>query len=139
MARQMRNTVNKEREKYFIGKGLVLRGEISGEGDVQVEGEFEGKINLAGTVVIREGGKVHGDISATHITVAGLVRGDLMASGKVELSPTCQLVGSVQSKVLTVREGAVVKGKIKAETPLSPAAEFAEIARLVQQGDGRDL
>jgi len=139
MARQMRNTVNKEREKYFIGKGLILRGEISGEGDVQVEGEFEGKINLAGTVVICEGGKVQGDISATHITVAGLVRGDLMASGKVELSPTCQLVGSVQSKVLTVREGAVVKGKIKAETPLSPAAEFAEIARLVQQGDGRDL
>lgn len=135
----MRGTVNKEREKYFIGKGLVLRGEISGEGDVQVEGEFEGKINLAGTVVVHEGGKIQGDISATHITVAGLVRGDLMASGKVELSSTCQLVGSVQSKALTVREGAVVKGKIKAKTPLSPAAEFAEIARLVQQGDGRNL
>ena len=47
--------------------------------------------------------------------------------------------GLLHEKKLTVREGAVVKGKIKAETPLSPAAEFAEIARLVHQRDGRDL
>jgi len=125
--------VNNHKETYFIGKGLILRGEISGVGDVHVEGEFEGRINLAGTVAIREGAKVQGDVSATDIVVAGLVQGDVHASDKVELLPTCHLVGSVQSKVLIVHEGAVVKGNIRAEVPLSPAAEFAEIARLVQQ------
>lgn len=125
--------VNSQKETYFIGKGLILRGEISGVGDVQVEGEFEGRINLAGAVVIREGAKVQGDISATDIIVAGLVQGDIHASSRVELLPTCHLVGSVRSKVLTVQEGAAVKGNIRSEIPLSPAAEFAEIARLVQQ------
>lgn len=117
---------------YFIGKGLILRGEISGVGEVQVEGEFEGRINLTGTVVVHEGARVRADISATDITVAGEVHGDVMASGKLELSSTCNLVGSVQSKRLVVREGAALKGKVRAETPVSPSAEFAEIARLVQ-------
>lgn len=137
MARQMRSTVSKERETYFIGKGLVLRGEISGEGDVQVEGELEGRMSLTGNIFIREGARVQGDISATEVMVAGLVEGDVLASGKVELSPTCQVVGSVRSKVLVVREGATVKGQVRAETPLSPAAEFAEIARLVQKQEER--
>ena len=125
--------VNPQKETYFIGKGLILRGEISGVGDVHVEGEFEGRITLTGTVLIREGAKVQGDVSATDIIVAGMVQGDIQASGRVELLPTCHLVGSVRSKVLTVQEGAAVKGNIMAEVPMSPAAEFAEIARLVQQ------
>lgn len=131
--------MNNEKDTYFIGKGLILRGEISGVGDVQVEGEFEGRINLAGTVVIREGAKVQGDISATDIIVAGFVQGDIHATGRVELLPTCHLVGSVGSRVLVVQEGAAVKGNIRAEVPPSPAAEFAEIARLVQQERVNDI
>lgn len=136
---ELESAVNNQKETYFIGKGLILRGEISGAGDVQVEGEFEGRMSLTGTVFIREGAKVQGDISATDVTVAGLVHGDIHASGRVELLPTCHLVGSVRSKVLTVQEGAAVKGNIRAEVPLSPAAEFAEIARMVQQEGVGDL
>ena len=134
----MRSAGHNDGETYCIGKGLILRGEISGVGDVQVEGEFEGKINLTGTVVIHEGAKVRADIFATDITVAGEVHGDVMASGKVELSPTCNLVGSIQSRRLVVREGAAVKGSIRAETPPSPGAEFAEIAQLVQDKETRE-
>ncbi len=80
-----RNEREKGMSRIIVRKGLLVRGEFSGEGDVQVGGELEGRIDLTGTVVILEGAKVQADISATEITVAGLVRGNLTASGKVEV------------------------------------------------------
>lgn len=124
---------------FVVGKGLVLRGELSGEGDVRLEGQLEGKVNLTGTVVIVEGASVQADIAATDIFVAGAVRGNLNASGKVELSPTGHLVGNVRTKVLMVREGGTVNGRIIAGVPPSSPSEMAEIAELVRQEEARDL
>lgn len=118
---------------YILGKGLVFRGELTGEGDLQVQGHLEGKINVSGTVVILEGASIHADVSATEIVVGGVVRGNLSASGRVEVSSTGHLVGDVRSKVLVVREGAALNGKINVEAPLSPAGVFAEMTRLMQQ------
>ncbi len=118
---------------YILGKGLILRGELTGEGDLQVQGHLEGTISVTGTVVILEGASIQADVSATDIVVAGVVRGNLMASGKVEISSTGHLMGDVRSKVLIVREGAALNGRINVETPLSPAGVFAEMTRLMQQ------
>lgn len=118
---------------YILGKGLVFRGELTGEGDLQVQGQLEGKINVTGTVVILEGASIQADVSASEIVVGGVVRGNLSASGRVEVSSTGHLVGDVRSKVLVVREGAALNGKINVEAPLSPAGVFAEMTRLMQQ------
>lgn len=118
---------------YILGKGLVLRGELTGEGDLQVQGHLEGKINVTGTVVILEGASIQADVSATEIVVGGVVRGNLSASGRVEISSTGHLVGDVRSKVLVVREGGALNGKINVEAPLSPAGVFTEMTRLMQQ------
>ena len=117
---------------YVFGKGLIIRGELAGEGDVELQGHLEGKINLNGTVVVAEGARIQADISATEIIVAGVVRGNVMASGKVELTPTGHLVGDIRGKALIVREGAAVNGRIDVEAPLSPAGVFAEMTRLLQ-------
>lgn len=123
----------------MVGKGLILRGELSGDGDLHVQGHVEGKINVAGTVVIQEGASVQADISATEIIVAGVVRGNLAASSKIELSPTGYLVGDVRSPALIVREGAAVNGRLSVEADLSPARVFAEMARLIHEEEGRDV
>lgn len=124
---------------FVIGKGLAVRGELSGVGDLQLGGEVEGKISLTGTLVILEGARVEADISATEIFVAGSVRGDLMALRRVELSPTGHLVGSVRSKVLVVQEGGRVKGRTVVGTPSFPTEELAEIAEQVRQEEAREL
>lgn len=118
---------------YILGKGLVFRGELTGEGDLQVQGQLEGKINVTGTVVILEGASIQADVSASEIVVGGVVRGNLSASGRVEVLSTGHLVGDVRGRVLVVREGAALNGKINVEAPLSPAGVFAEMTRLMQQ------
>ncbi|MCZ6478970.1 MAG: polymer-forming cytoskeletal protein [candidate division NC10 bacterium] len=124
---------------FVIGKGLVVRGELSGEGNIELGDQFEGKICLTGSVVVLEGASIQSDISATEIVVAGAVRGNLMATEKVEFSSSGRLFGNVRSKVLVVREGARVSGRILAGAPSIPTDELAKIAEQVRREEARDL
>ncbi|MEE8241864.1 MAG: polymer-forming cytoskeletal protein [candidate division NC10 bacterium] len=124
---------------FVIGKGLVVRGELSGEGNIELGDQFEGKIYLKGSVVVLEGASIQSDISATEIVVAGAVRGNLMATEKVEFSSSGRLFGNVRSKVLVVREGGRVSGRILSGTPSIPTDELAEIAEQVRREEARDL
>ncbi len=124
---------------FVIGKGLVVRGELSGEGNIELGDQFEGKIYLTGSVVVLEGASIQSDISATEIVVAGAVRGNLMATEKVEFSSSGRLFGNVRSKVLVVREGARVSGRILAGAPSILTDELAKIAEQVRREEARDL
>jgi cytoskeletal protein CcmA (bactofilin family) len=124
---------------FVIGKGLVVRGELSGEGNIELGDQFEGKIYLTGSVVVLEGASIQSDISATEIVVAGAVRGNLMATEKVEFLSTGRLFGNVRSKVLVVREGGRVSGRILSGAPSIPTEEFAKIAEQVRREEARDL
>ncbi len=124
---------------FVIGKGLVVRGELSGEGNIELGDQFEGKIYLTGSVVVLEGASIQSDISATEIVVAGAVRGNLMATEKVEFSSRGRLFGNVRSKVLVVREGGRVSGRILSGTPSIPTDELAEMAEQVRREEARDL
>ena len=113
---------------FAVGTGLVVRGELLGEGDVQLAGQFEGKIDLTGTVVVSEAACIQADISATEIVVGGSVHGNVNAFSKVELAPTGHVRGSVRSKVLVVREGGRVTGRILTGALASPAEALVHIA-----------
>ena len=124
---------------FVIGKGLVVRGELSGAGNIELADQFEGKISLTGTVVVLEGAHIQSDISATEIVVAGSIRGNLTASEKVEFSPTGLLFGNVRSKVLILREGGRVHGRILTGALSTPTEELAGIAEQVRRQEARDF
>lgn len=99
----------------LIGNGLTVKGEVSGEGDLQILGRFEGQISLAGTVLVGEGGEVDANIFATVIIIGGAVRGNLSATTRVEILPTGVLTGTLKSGSLTAAEGASMKGEVWVE------------------------
>lgn len=105
----------------LLGEGLVMKGEVSGEGDFQVLGKFEGEITLTGTVHIGEGAEVDANISAAAIVIGGVVRGNLSAATRVEILPTGTLTGTLKSGSFTAAEGASVKGEVWVERPPRPA------------------
>lgn len=124
---------------FVIGKGLVVRGELSGEGNIELGDQFEGKIYLRGNVVVLEGASIESDISATEIVVAGAVRGNLMATEKVEFLSSGRLFGNVRCKVLVVREGGRVSGRILSGAPSIPTDELAAITEQVRREEAPDL
>ena len=104
----------------LIGEGLVMKGDVSGEGDLQILGRFEGQITLTGNVLVGEGAEVDANIFASAIIISGAVRGNLSATTRVEIMPTGVLTGTLKSGSLRAAEGASLKGEVWVERDLGP-------------------
>lgn len=100
---------------FRVGEKLSIKGEIAGEGDLELAGRFEGVVNVQGIVVIGDRAEVDADITAATIIVGGKVRGNLNAAGRVEILPQGVLTGNLRSGSFTAADGASVKGEIVVE------------------------
>lgn len=102
---------------FRVGEKLSIKGEIAGEGDLELAGRFEGVVNVQGTVLVGDRAEVDADITATMIVVGGKVRGNLSASGRVEILPHGVLTGNLKTGSFTAADGASVRGEILVERP----------------------
>lgn len=98
---------------FIVGEKIRICGDLTGEGDIQLMGGFHGTIDLVGTVVIGESAQVEADIAATNILVGGHVKGNLVASGRVDLLPTGSVTGNVKTGSIAAAEGASLHGEIE--------------------------
>ena len=79
-----------------IGETIVFKGELSGDEDLVIDGQVEGKINLnRNALTVGEHGKVKAAVVAKTVVVAGKVRGDIMAAEKVDIRDTCSMEGNI--------------------------------------------
>ena len=108
---------------FRIGEKLSIKGEVSGEGDLELAGRFEGVINVNGRVIVGDRAEVDADISASTIVVGGKVRGNLTATGRVEILPQGVLTGNLKSGSFAAADGALVKGEIVIERGARGRAE----------------
>lgn len=95
-----------------VGAGSRIKGEIRGETNVEINGAFEGELEIKGFLWLRPGGSASGTVKATDIVVEGEMRGSLVASNRVDLRETCKVTGDITATALTVAEGSFFEGKI---------------------------
>lgn len=96
----------------YIGPGLVVRGRLSGEGALHVDGRFEGTMELEGNVEIGAGGVVESPVGAGRVTVAGLLRGDISATEAVAIQPGGRVEGDVRANRVAIDDGGALHGCI---------------------------
>ena len=83
-------------DQATIGKSLVIKGEVTGSESLYIDGRVEGSINLSGNrVTIGRNGVVNANINAREIVVTGKVRGNLVASDRVDIRNEGSLTGDV--------------------------------------------
>ena len=109
----------------LINEGCKISGEISGNGDFVVNGEVAGDCDVDGTVSLARNGFWQGVIRADNVIVSGHIEGDIAARGKVEITDTAKISGTVTGEAIAVAEGAVVEGAMKT-TGQSEPLEFIE-------------
>jgi cytoskeletal protein CcmA (bactofilin family) len=109
----------------LINEGCKITGTITGAGSYLVNGEIDGDCDLDGTVTIAPNGLWRGTIKALDVIVAGQVEGDIIAAGKVEITDSAHITGTVSGEAIAVAEGAVVEGVMKTTGPAEPL-EFVE-------------
>jgi cytoskeletal protein CcmA (bactofilin family) len=96
-----------------IGKSIVICGEVKGSEDLIVDGRVEGTVNLTESrLTIGPSANVAANLSAKDILIMGQVRGNLVASGRVELRSGCVVEGDIRALRLAVEDNAVFRGKV---------------------------
>jgi len=113
-----------------IQAGLKIHGEISGNSDLYIDGELQGKIRLGGArVVIGPNGKVQADIDAGAVTIEGSVQGNIKASESVRLGAGSRVQGSVVTPRIGIDDGARLRGKVEmVKAGSTPSASTAAAA-----------
>jgi cytoskeletal protein CcmA (bactofilin family) len=117
-------------EQATIGKGLFIKGEISGSESLFVDGKIEGSINLPGNrVTVGRNGQVAANIIAREVVILGKIRGNVSATDRVDIRAEGALNGDVAAARISIEDGAFFKGGIdikkpdvKSGSPSAPAA-----------------
>jgi cytoskeletal protein CcmA (bactofilin family) len=110
-----------------LGPSLFLKGELSGEEDVVIEGQYKGKIDLENhNILVGRRAKVKGDIRVKNITIYGTVEGNIDASGKIFISKEGQMKGDLKAPKISIMEGARFKGSVKIEKELEEISDTEE-------------
>lgn len=89
------------------------------EGELRLDGKFEGEISGAGTLIVSEMAVVKGKIRVNKIVINGLVEGEVSAKGRVEIYSTGKLYGTLATPNLTLIEGGILEGHCKMEATLN--------------------
>ena len=93
-----------------IGAKTLIKGEISGDEDVLIEGKVEGQIRISRDVRVGATGVVKATIEAQSVVVSGEVVGDCSATGRVEIQASGKLTGNIRAPKIVIAEGALFKG-----------------------------
>jgi len=114
----------------IIGPSASFNGHLKADGGVRIDGVFEGEIETAGNVIIGERAKVIADITANNVSVAGAVKGNINAIGRLEILATGRVWGDISVSSFLIDEGGFFCGQSAmrgdVEPPLSQAPTKVE-------------
>ncbi|HEX3893808.1 MAG TPA: polymer-forming cytoskeletal protein [Terracidiphilus sp.] len=119
-------------EQATIGKGLFIKGEITGSESLYIDGKIEGTINLPGNrLTIGRNGQVNAAVNAREIVVLGKVKGNVSATDRVDIRAEGSLTGDVSAARISIEDGAFFKGGIDIKKTGDGKSAPAEIAKPV--------
>ncbi|HEV2133052.1 MAG TPA: polymer-forming cytoskeletal protein [Terracidiphilus sp.] len=105
-------------EQATIGKGLYVKGEITGTESLFIDGKIEGSINLPGNrVTVGRNGQVTANVTAREVVILGKIRGNVSASDRVDIRAEGSLAGDVAAARISIEDGAYFKGGIDIRKP----------------------
>jgi cytoskeletal protein CcmA (bactofilin family) len=100
-------------ERATIGRSIVIRGEVTGDEDLLVQGRVEGSIMLPqNSVIIGAEGEVKADVAARVVTVEGRVEGNVSAEEQVILRSSSVVQGDISAPRVVLEDGARFRGGV---------------------------
>jgi len=100
-------------EVVNIGKSVFIKGELTGDENLTIEGRVEGRIELKDhNLVIGPNGKINAEINAKNVTVIGSVVGNISATEVVEIKSSGSVMGDIRSARISIADGAHFKGSV---------------------------
>ena len=105
-----------DRATARLGPSLHVKGEISGNEDLYIEGTVEGLVHLdERKLTVGVTAKLTADVLAGEVIVYGSVKGNVHGTGKIEIKKDGSVNGDLTTAQIIIEDGAYFKGSIETE------------------------
>ena len=98
-------------EMTVVGRGAQLEGTLVSTESIRIDGQAKGKIAARGDVILSSHSHVEADIQAQNVVAGGTLKGSITARTMTEVAEGGRVEGTIRSKALVVREGALFSGQ----------------------------
>ena len=101
-------------EQATIGRTVVIKGEVSGNESLYIDGRVEGSVTFKDhRVTVGRNGVVQANISAREVVIMGKVSGNVECSDRVDIRAEGSVHGDISTTRISVEDGASLKGGIQ--------------------------
>jgi cytoskeletal protein CcmA (bactofilin family) len=118
-------------EMTVLGRGAQLEGTLVSTESIRIDGNARGTIAARGDVILSRDSHVEADIQAQNVVTGGTLKGSITARTMTEVTDGGRVEGTIRSKALVVREGALFSGQASIDLQDAPG----EADRLAYEGD----
>jgi cytoskeletal protein CcmA (bactofilin family) len=113
-----------------LSSDLVFEGNVSGAGDLQIDGQVKGDVRV-GRLIVGETGAVEGNVQADYVEVRGRVVGSVQGK-QVKLVATAYVDGDITAEQLSIDVGAFFQGRVAQGQRQAPAAVAPVVSQVPQ-------
>ncbi|HHL31923.1 MAG TPA: polymer-forming cytoskeletal protein [Oceanospirillales bacterium] len=99
----------------LVGNNTKIQGDIKFSGVLSLDGTISGSLtgaNKEDVLTISKTGTVEGKIEVANIIINGTVKGDIIASGKVEVASNANIEGNVYYRIIEMDSGSKINGQL---------------------------
>ena len=95
----------------LISAGTTIKGDISSNSDLRIDGTIIGNITSSAKIVIGSSGVVEGDINGNHADIVGKTSGTIKVRELLQLRGECVVNGNIYAGKLQVEPSATFNGQ----------------------------
>ena len=106
----------------LIGAGTTMKGDITSNGDLRIDGTLVGNINCSAKVVIGANGNVQGDVHGQQADIMGKVTGTIKVKDLLQLKGGSTVNGNLEASKLQIEPTANFNGQCHMTTPPATTA-----------------
>jgi cytoskeletal protein CcmA (bactofilin family) len=107
----MQQPTNSGNGTTIISAGTILKGDISSNGDLRIDGTIIGNISSAAKIVIGGSGIVEGDLTGNQADIVGKVSGNIRAKELLQLRGEAVVNGNLYAGKLQIEPSATFNGQ----------------------------
>ena len=101
----------------YLGPGLQIKGEITGDEDLRLDCQVEGLISIGGfRLSVGPSAHVAAEIVAREAVISGEMIGDVRAWDRIEIKKNASVVGDLSTGKIMIEEGAYFKGTVEIDS-----------------------
>lgn len=113
-----------------ISSSAVIRGNVRGDGSLEILGRVEGDVGVTGDLSLGPDAVVVGALSGARVVIDGSVQGDVTGTEAVLIGETGRVIGDLSAPRIGMSEGAHVRGSVRTDgASAAPAAARGSVQR----------